>query len=72
MNRSICKAKEDRLVTYSGLKSIEWYKDGIPQRYCYGYRDATNEELFEVCRDCRNNVIYAQEDLDNYKGGGQG
>ena len=34
-----CRAKESGKVSRRGQPSIEWYKDGKPQYYCYGYID---------------------------------
>jgi hypothetical protein len=68
MSRTICRAKKIGKVAERGKASVEWYKDKKPQYYCYGYKDLRTDELLEVCRDCKDNVVYAQEDLDNYKG----
>ena len=72
MAKAICRAKKTGEVTERGKASAEWHKDGKPQQYCLGYINLMTDELLEVCRNCKDNVIYAQEDLDNYKGGGQG
>ncbi len=66
MSSTICKAKKTGEVAERGKASIEWHKDGKPQYYCYGYKNQRTDELLEVCRNCKDNVIYAQEDLDNY------
>ena len=61
-----CKAKEINNVSRSGLPSIEWYKDGKPQYYCYGYIDKMTDELLPECKACQSHVYKAQDDLDNY------
>lgn len=49
-----------------GKSSIEWHKDEKPQYYCYGFGH-DNGELLETCQNCRQNVIYAQYDLEAWK-----
>lgn len=49
-----------------GKSSIEWYKDGKPQYYCYGYIDQRTDELIDECKRCKRHVYKAQEDLENY------
>jgi hypothetical protein len=67
MSKIICKAKKTGEVKERGKASIEWRDDdGKPQYYCYGYINQMTDELLDVCRGCKDNVIYAQEDLDNY------
>ncbi len=61
-----CRAKKQQIVPDRGKPSIEWYKDGKPQYYCYGYGDAMTDELLEICRECKDNVGKAQADLDAY------
>ena len=53
-----------------GRSSIEWYKDGKPQYYCYGYIDQRTDELIEECKQCPRQVNKAQEDLDEYRKNG--
>lgn len=66
MAKTICKAKKTGQVKERGKASIEWHdKYGRPRYYCRGYVDASTEELLPVCEECRDNVIYAQEDFDN-------
>jgi hypothetical protein len=65
MSKTICKAKKLGKVKERGKASLEWHdKDGTPHYYCYGYKDARTEELLPICRECRDNVIFAQEDLE--------
>ena len=59
-----CRAKEICKVSRRGKSSIEWYKDGKPQYYCYGYIDKMTDELLSECKECRNHVYKAQDDLD--------
>ena len=61
-----CKATESGKVSRRGQPSIEWYKDGKPQYYCYGYIDKMADELLPECKECRSHVIKAQDDLDKY------
>lgn len=60
----MCKAKNNGEVKTKGKSSIEFYKDGKPQYYCYGYNDNNTDELIETCKNCKDNIIYAQDDLD--------
>ena len=69
MSRMVCRAKKTGTVAERGKASIEWHKDGEPQYYCYGYKDKMTDDLLDVCRDCKDNVIYAQEDMDRYREG---
>ena len=61
-----CKATESGKVSRRGQPSIEWYKDGKPQYYCYGYIDKMTDELMPECKECRSHVSKAQDDLDKY------
>lgn len=61
-----CKANERGKVSRRGESSIEWYKDGEPQRYCCGYTDKMTDELLPECKECRSHVSKAQDDLDEY------
>ena len=54
-----CPVKDGR-----GRPSTEWYKDGKPMIYCYGWIDRMNDELIPECRNCPDNVYNAQDDLD--------
>ena len=66
MAKTVCKAKKQGIVSSRGNPSIEWYKDGVPQNYCYGYVDKMTDELFEVCQGCIDYVDRAQEDLEKW------
>lgn len=59
-----CKARENGKVLDRGRPSIEWYKDGKLQYYCYGYIDKRTGELLPECRECLSHVYKAQDDLD--------
>ena len=67
MRRVTCKAVKKGEVPRRGDPTIEFYKDGVPQYYCYGYVDEGTDELLETCRNCMDNVIYAQKDLEEWK-----
>lgn len=60
-----CKAKSNGEVKEKGKVSVEFYKEEKPQYYCYGWKDGSTEKLIETCKNCKENVIYAQEDLEN-------
>lgn len=66
MIKIACRAKESGKVSRRGQPSIEWYKDGKPQYYCYGYIDNMTDELLQECKECRSHVYKAQDDLDKY------
>ena len=51
-------------VKERGKSSIEFYKDGKPQYYCYGYVDSMTDELLDECKRCPEHVYKAQEDLE--------
>ncbi len=66
MAKTVCKAVKTNEVPRRGKPSVEWHKEGKPQYYCYGWKDNMTDELLEVCRNCKDNVIYAQDDLDKW------
>lgn len=51
-----------------GEASTEFYIDGKPQIYCYGWIDPQNDELIEICKNCADFVDKAQEDLERSRG----
>lgn len=61
-----CKAKKRPDIKDVGKSSIEFYKNGKPQYYCYGYIDQRTDELIEECRQCTRQVGKAQEDLEKW------
>lgn len=66
MAKTVCKAVKTGQVKRRGEASLEWHdNDGTPHYYCRGYIDQRTDELLPVCSECRDNVIYAQEDLEN-------
>lgn len=54
-----CQAVLNGEVKEKGKASIEYYKDGIPQYFCYGWKDSSTDELLKTCLKCKKNVIYA-------------
>lgn len=56
-----CLAVAQHIVSEKGNASIERYVDGVPQYYCYGYIDRQTDELIPHCRNCKNNVMYADD-----------
>ena len=67
MGKTVCKAVKTHEVPRRGKPSVEWHKNGAPQYYCYGWKNNMTDELLEVCQNCKDNVIYAQDDLDKWK-----
>lgn len=61
-----CKAKESGKVVNRGTPSVEWYKNGKPQYYCYGYIDARTDDVLPECKRCPDHVNRAQEDLEDW------
>jgi hypothetical protein len=67
MAKTVCKAVKTYEVPRRGKTSHEWTKDGKQQYYCYGWKNKMTDELLEVCRNCKDNVIYAQDDMDKWQ-----
>lgn len=65
----ICAAKKKGIVKRRGKPTIEFYADGKPQYYCYGYIYGDTEEPMEDCKRCRDFVDNAQADLEKYMAG---
>lgn len=59
-----CALVRKGVVRNKGASSIEFYKNGEPQRYCYGYIDKMTDELFPECEECNVNVNKAQGELE--------
>ncbi|RKI94312.1 hypothetical protein D7V94_01855 [Parablautia intestinalis] len=66
MAKTACRAKKEGKVPTRGKTTIEWYKKGVPQYYCYGYIDKMTDELLEVCQNCVDYVGHAQEELEKW------
>lgn len=49
-----------------GKPTTEFYIDGKPQIYCYGWMDMMTERPIEACANCKDYVDMAQIDLDKY------
>jgi hypothetical protein len=65
MAKTVCKAKQIGKVKRRGKASIEWKdEDGTPHYYYMGYTDARTEELIHTCKECSDNMIFAQKDLE--------
>lgn len=64
----LCKAKALGIVSEKGKPTIEFYKNGKPQYYCYGYEDKRYDEPLEVCQECPKWVHGEQVEKD-FKGG---
>ncbi len=61
-----CKAVTTGQVSRRGRASVEWYKEGKAQYYCYGYIDSMTDTLLPECLECPDHVDKAQTDLDEY------
>lgn len=46
--------------------STEFYKDGKPQIYCYGWINMITDDTDDICQKCADHVDNAQDDLDAY------
>ena len=66
MAKTVCEAKKRGIVKRRGRPTVEWHKDGVPQRYCYGCIDMMTDEPLEVCRNCADHVDRAEEDREKY------
>jgi len=64
-----CKAKQNKEVKMRGKPTLEWHKNDTPMYYCYGYKDSSTEELLNTCSKCKDCVIHAQEDFENFTKG---
>lgn len=61
-----CLAKRNYHLNDKGKATIEWYKDGKPQYYCYGYIDQRNDEPLEECKQCKKFIWQSDIDFDEY------
>lgn len=71
MARVTCEAKRRGIVKRRGTASIEFYINGKPQYYCYGYYDKATDVPLKVCQNCADFVYMADEDLKRFKAGEQ-
>lgn len=56
------------VIGHRGKASVEWYKNGVPQYYCYGYIDSATDEPLKECQKCSDYVDNAQNDMDAWNG----
>ena len=61
---NICSAVLSGKVRHKGKSSLEFFYNGKPHYYCYGYIDKMDDELIPECKNCKLNVSFAQEDFD--------
>lgn len=47
-----CELVAKGIANKKGKPSIEFYKNGKPQYYCYGYMDKRTEEGLSECQKC--------------------
>lgn len=47
-----------------GKPTTEFYHNGKPQIYCYGWEDKMTDEPLECCRNCKDFVSGEQFELD--------
>ncbi len=63
-----CAAVKAGIVKRKGKASLEFFYSGRPHYYCYGYIDRMTDDPLEVCRECKSNVRFAQDDMDMLMG----
>jgi len=56
--RGMCKSPYGK-----GKASVEFYKNGKPQYYCYGFTDRMTDELINECKECSAQVQKAEYDV---------
>lgn len=54
-----CPHKEGR-----GKPVTDFYKNGKPQIYCYGWMDKMTDEPLEICQNCKDWVYGEQCEID--------
>lgn len=60
-----CQAVNNGEVKRRGEASVEGYGPyKNPIYFCLGYNDLLTDELIQTCKDCKENVIYADELFD--------
>lgn len=47
-----CALVRKGIVKRKGKPTLEFYRNGKPQYYCYGYLDMHYEEPFPECKEC--------------------
>lgn len=47
-----------------GKPTTEFYKNGKPQIYCYGWKDCMTDEALDICKTCKDFVYNEQIDHD--------
>ena len=47
-----------------GNSTTEFYKNGKPQIYCYGWEDRMTDEPLEICKNCNDWVNSEQCQID--------
>ena len=47
-----------------GKPSTEFYKDGKPQIYCYGWKDEMTDEPIDCCKSCKDFAMGKQVEID--------
>ena len=55
--RQFCELSREEKIN-RGKSFIDYYENGEPIKYCYGFTDKANDEPLECCKNC----------LDFYKG----
>ena len=59
--RGYCPAKDKGEVRYKSRSTAEFCINGKPVFFCQGYIDRMTDELLDTCRECKRNVINADE-----------
>lgn len=49
-----------------GIPTTEFYADGKPQIYCFGYIDSETDEYLEECKKCLD-WVYGEQCQNDYK-----
>ncbi len=59
-----CMIVTNQIAKRKGKPTIEFYKKGKPQYYCYGYEDKMTDEPYQECKKCPKWVFGDQCDKD--------